>query len=88
VKLKEFLTQPNVKSILERNGFPIKVKIPLTFFLDVEINFQNFKEINQFNTPIHDLFTIPSNYTEISRKVGQNIKDNEKKRLALANFAI
>lgn len=87
IKIKEFLTQESVRSILEKNGFPVKIKIPLTFFLDIEISFSNFKEIP--SSPANDiLFDIPDDYKKISRKEGQNIKDNHKKRLVYANFAI
>ena len=48
-KVKEFLTHENVRKILENNGFPVKIKIPLTFFLDIDITFTNFIEINVSN---------------------------------------
>jgi hypothetical protein len=87
VKIKEFLCQENVRSILEKNGFPVKIKIPLTFFLDAEITFSQFKEIPQ-NVDNKKLFEIPEGYKKITRKAAQNIRENHKKRLAYANFAI
>ena len=45
-KLKEFFDNKDVKSILEKNGFPIKLKIPVTFFLDIVVTFCKFKYIH------------------------------------------
>ena len=86
VKVKEFLSQENVKKILETNGFPVKIKIPLTFYLDIEITFSHFLDIDSVEKD--KLFEIPSDYLKISRKDGQNIKESHKKRLVYANFAI
>jgi len=87
IKIKEFLNQENIKSILEKNGFPIKIKIPFTFLLNVEILFSNVKEIS-YSKENEKLFEIPSNYKKISRKIGENLVENHKKRLIYANFSI
>jgi hypothetical protein len=42
-KVKEFLNQPEVKKIIEKNGFPIKILIPVNFMVDVTVQFANFK---------------------------------------------
>ncbi len=87
IKIKEFLNQENIKSILEKNGFPIKIKIPFTFFLNMEILFSNVKEIPN-SKENEKLFEIPNNYKKISRKIGENLEENHNKRLIYANFSI
>jgi hypothetical protein len=42
-KLKEFMNHNDVKSILQKDGFPVKIKIPITFFLDMFMAFQGVK---------------------------------------------
>lgn len=42
-KLKEFMNHDDVKIILEKDGFPVKIRIPVTFFLDVCVAFQGVK---------------------------------------------
>jgi len=38
-KIKEFLKDKEVKKILENNGFPIKISIPVNFLIDVTVKF-------------------------------------------------
>jgi hypothetical protein len=42
-KIKEFLNDPEVKKIIEKNGFPIKIKIPVNFLVEVTVTFSKFK---------------------------------------------
>lgn len=87
MKIKEFLTQDSVRNILEKNGFPVKIKIPITFFLSAEITFTQFKELKNREEALK-LFQNPDGYKLISRKEGQNIKENFRLRLAYANFGV
>ncbi len=41
-KIKEFLKDKEVKKILENNGFPIKISIPVNFLIDVTVKFTKF----------------------------------------------
>ena len=42
-KLKDFFANKEVKTILDKNGFPIKLKIPITFYLNIVITFCKYK---------------------------------------------
>ena len=42
-KIKEFFKDPEVVGILGKNGFPIKIKIPINMFIDVTVKFMNYK---------------------------------------------
>lgn len=77
IKIKDFLNNRNIKSVLDVSGFPVKIKIPLTFLLNVEIVFTNFKEI-PYSKENEKLFEIPSDYNKISRKLGENLLNNPK----------
>ena len=87
LKIKEFLNQESIKSILKKNGFPIKIRIPIKFYLDIEILFGKVHEIG-YEVGKDKLFEIPKDYKKVSRKIGENLKENHKKRLIYANFAI
>jgi hypothetical protein len=83
-QLKTFLHRDEVKRIISYNGFPVKIKIPVNFFVDVCISFHGYKELPpNFDTTIFD---IPSNIRYISRKAAMNLKDNPKKRMAFVNY--
>ncbi len=41
-KIKEFLKDKEVKKIIENNGFPIKITIPVNFLIDVTVKFTKF----------------------------------------------
>lgn len=85
-KIKEFFNNKDIKEIIDKNGFPIKIKIPINFFIDVTVHFQNFREINENEPNLVDLFEIPRNSKLISRHKAENLKNNYKKRIAYANF--
>jgi hypothetical protein len=42
-KLKEFFKDPEFQKIVDSGGFPIKIKIPINFFIDVTMTFANYK---------------------------------------------
>ena len=42
-KLKEFFKDPEFQNILDRGGFPIKIKIPINFLIDVTMTFGAYK---------------------------------------------
>ena len=41
-KIKEFLNDKEVKKILDNNGVPIKICIPINFLVDVTVKFNKF----------------------------------------------
>ena len=45
VKKIEDRYDPEVKKIIDKNGFPIKIKIPVNFFVDITVTFLKFKYI-------------------------------------------
>jgi hypothetical protein len=83
-KMNTFLHRAEVKQIISCNGFPVKIKIPINFFADACISFNNYKELpDDFD---QKFFDIPNNIRYISRKVAMNLKDNPKKRMAFVNY--
>lgn len=42
-KIQEFINQKEVKQIVEKNGFPIKLKIPINFLISIQVTFCQFK---------------------------------------------
>ena len=42
MKIKEFLKNKEVMDIISKNGFPIKIKIPINFLIDFTVTFSNF----------------------------------------------
>jgi hypothetical protein len=41
-KIKEFLNDKEIKRILDNNGFPIKITIPVNWLIDVTVNFTKY----------------------------------------------
>lgn len=42
-KIKEFFKEPEFQKILDKGGFPIKIKIPINFFIDVTMSFTHYE---------------------------------------------
>lgn len=42
-KIKEFFKDPEVQNIMSKGGFPVKIKIPINFFIDVTVQFVNYR---------------------------------------------
>jgi hypothetical protein len=81
--LKKMIENPDIKKIIEKNGFPVKINIPINMLISVNVSFQNY---NPLKTIKSDLFDIPSEVKRISRKQAQKLKENSTKRLAYVNF--
>lgn len=86
-KIKELLKDEEVKKILDKNGFPIKISIPVNILLDVTIKFTKFTEIKS-EDEVKNLFNIPEEFENISRKKAQNLLTDSSKRIAFANVPI
>jgi hypothetical protein len=84
-KLKEFLHNSEIQNITKNGGFPIKVKIPFSFFIDVTVTFTKCTNIDSSEID-KDLFKVPQNCRKISRKQAQDLAHNSKKRLSYANI--
>jgi hypothetical protein len=86
MKIKDFLNRDEVRNIISVNGFPVKIKIPINFFVDICISFAHYKEIKPEDHFDKTIFAIPGDIKRISRKCAMNLKDNPKKRLAFVNY--
>lgn len=42
-KIKEFFKDPEVQNIMSKGGFPVKIKIPINFLIDVTVQFVNYR---------------------------------------------
>jgi hypothetical protein len=85
-KLKEFLHNPEIKNITKHGGFPIKLKIPFSFFVDVTVTFNKCARIDPQDSEIKNLFKIPNNYKKISRRQAQDLANNPKRRMSYVNI--
>jgi hypothetical protein len=89
-KLNEFFKNKEVKNIIDNDGFPIKLKIPVNFFIDISVTFMNYKSLDSQSSEnygnIMEKFEIPSKFKRISRKRAINLKEDYKKRVAYANM--
>lgn len=84
-KIKEFLKDPEVQIILGKNGFPIKIKIPINMLISVTVGFEEYKESvreNEFDS----LFSIPEFIKKVPRKEMENLKNDFKKRIKYINM--
>ncbi|CAK79195.1 unnamed protein product (macronuclear) [Paramecium tetraurelia] len=84
--LLEILLSETVKQVLNDNGFPVRIEIPINFTIDGVVTFQNYTQIDFDNSEIIELFQIPSNFTLMQRRDATKVMKRQKKRLILANL--
>ncbi|CAD8188665.1 unnamed protein product [Paramecium pentaurelia] len=84
--LEEILLSETVKQVLNDNGFPVRVEIPINFTIDAVVTFQNYKQIDFENQEIRELFQIPSTFHLMQRRDATKVMKRQKKRLVLANL--
>ncbi|CAD8093713.1 unnamed protein product [Paramecium primaurelia] len=84
--LEEILLSETVKQVLNDNGFPVRVEIPINFTIDAVVTFQNYKQIDFENQEIRELFQIPSTFNLMQRRDATKVMKRQKKRLVLANL--
>ena len=85
-KVKEFFEHPDVKKIVEKNGFPIKVQIPYNIFIDFTFSFNKYLELNSNSNEFNGVFEFVNEYASETRKKIEDLKVNYKRRAGYANI--
>ncbi len=85
-KVKDFFEHPDVKKIVESNGFPIKIQIPYNIFIDFTISFNKYHELSENSDEFNGVFEIINELTSETRKEIENLKVNYKRRAGYANI--
>lgn len=85
-KVLEFFHHPDIKKIIDTNGFPIKVVIPYNFFIDLSFSFDKYMEIKEDNVLVQEIFKPLDNSVQRTRKDVQDLKTNYKIRAGYANI--
>ena len=85
-KVKDFFQHPDVKKIVESNGFPIKIQIPYNIFIDFTISFNKYHELSSNSNEFNGVFEIIDELTSETRKQIENLKVNYKLRAGYANI--
>ncbi len=85
-KVKDFFEHPDVKKIVESNGFPIKIQIPYNIFIDFTISFNKYHELSANSNEFNGVFDIINELTSETRKQIENLKVNYKRRAGYANI--
>jgi hypothetical protein len=78
-KMTEFLKNECLKEVISKNGFPVKVQIPIGMIVKATVTFGKFEFINEAD------FSVPIDCRIVSRKEGMKTMESKKKRLAVAN---
>lgn len=86
-KIREFLKNDSLKSVVSSHGFPVKIQIPIGLLVKATVTFNKFKYLDKTNDNVAQIFEIPSNCKYVMRKDGMKTLQNKKKRLAFANIA-
>ena len=86
-RIRDFLKNESLKQVITENGFPVKIQIPVAILVKATVTFNKFRYLDNTKEAIREIFTVPSTYTQVSRKVGMKTLTNKKKRLAFANLA-
>ena len=77
----------SLKNVIFKNGFPVKVEIPVALLIKATVTFNKFKYLETSPELIKETFSIPEDCHYICRKEGMKTLTNKKKRLAFANLA-
>jgi len=85
-KVLEFFHHPDIKKIIDNNGFPIKVEIPYNIFIDLTFSFDKYTEITPDNPLAITMFDPLKNCVKKTRKEVQDIKTNYKLRAGYTNI--
>ena len=85
-KALEFFHHPDIKKIIDNNGFPIKVEIPYNIFIDLTFSFKQFKVLNPNCKELVDLFKPFDSFQRHKRKDCQKLFKNYKTRVMYANI--
>ena len=85
-KVLEFFHHPDIKKIIDNNGFPIKVEIPYNIFIDLTFSFDKYTEIKPDNPNAVHIFDPLQNCKKKTRKEIQDIKANYKLRAGYTNI--
>ena len=78
-KMTEFLNNECLKEVISKNGFPVKVQIPIGIIVKATVTFGQFEYIREAD------FSIPMDCRMVPRKEGAKTMESKKKRLAVAN---
>lgn len=89
-KINEFLQNDCLKDVVERNGFPVKIQVPIGMMVKATVTFGNFEYLYPADKEafIRETFTLPSDCRLVSRKEGMKTLESKKKRMAVANVVI
>ena len=85
-KVLEFFHHPDIKKIIDNNGFPIKVEIPYNIFIDLTFSFDKYTEINADYPTVVSMYDPLNEAQRKSRKEVQDIKTNYKIRAGFSNI--
>ncbi|CAD8090483.1 unnamed protein product [Paramecium sonneborni] len=84
--LEEILCSETVSQVLNNNGFPVRVEIPINFTVDAVVTFQGYRQIDFEDKETAELFQIPNNFNFMQRRDATKVMKRSKKRLVLANL--
>jgi hypothetical protein len=85
-KVKEFFDHPDLQKIIQKNGFPIKIKIPYNIFIDLTFSFKQFKALPPNSKELVDIFKPFETFDRHKRKDVQKLYKNYKTRVMYANI--
>ena len=85
-KVKEFFDHPDLQKIIQKNGFPIKIKIPYNIFIDLTFSFKQFKALPPDSKELVDIFKPFQTFDRHKRKDVQKLYKNYKTRVMYANI--
>lgn len=90
-KILQFLQNESLRDVVSKNGFPVKVQVPLGYSLKATVTFSNFTFLDRkkIGTQIsNNIFEVPGlsqGFIAVSRKEGMKTMESKKKRMAVAN---
>ncbi len=67
-QLKDYLSGPEIQRIIENDGFPVRIQVPMGYTIYAVVTFTVFKRLNPETDNYREIFTVPQDYTLVSRK--------------------
>ena len=85
-KMQEFLHHSCLQEVISKNGFPVKIQIPIGVIIKATVTFGKFQFLKGLSASNrHEIFEIPSSFKLVKRREGMKTLESKKKRMAVAN---
>ena len=88
-KINDFLKNECLRDAVDRNGFPVKIQVPIGIIVKALVTFGRFEFLKADQVSkefVKETFSIPDYCRQVSRRDAMKTLQSQKKRMAVANI--